>query len=255
MADVFEEVEEQIRSARYLSLVRQGWPYAAALAIIAILAVLGIWMYNRHQEAAEFRASETYAQGLQAAQKGDARGADDSFGQLTRGGPRGYQTLALMQEAGLRLKANKPAEAVRLLDEAAKVAPDQLMGDVARLKAATILMDQGSFAEVEQRLTPLIGEKRPLRPVARETLALARLGAGKLAAARSDFQVISLSQDSSEGARTRATYILSLIDSGTAAGLPAALKVAATLPPPPPAPLGPALANPSQPAPQAGAPQ
>ena len=253
MADVFEEIEEQLRSARYQTIVRKGWPYAAALAIIAILAVIGTWMYAQHQQAAEGKASEAYADGLQALAKGDLKGADASFDKLTRSAPRGYKSLALMQEAGLRLNDNKREEALQLLDEAAKVAPDQIVGDTARLKAALIVMDNRPFAEAEQRLAPLTADKRPLRQMARETLALARLGAGQTAAARGDFQVISLSQDSSDAARARANAVLALIDSGAAANLPAVLKAAATLPPIP----APAAGAPVQlqPAPQAGAPR
>jgi hypothetical protein len=89
-----------------------------------------------------------------------------------------------------------------------------------------------------------------LRLQAREALALARLAAGRTREARSDFQVLSLAQDVSDQARARAKYVMALIDSGSAAALPAAVKAAAALPP------GPALlpgAAGEQPATQAGA--
>lgn len=251
MADVFHEVDEQLRSAKYQAAVRTGWPYAAALVIIAILAVLGTWIYDHQQQAAEGRASEAYAEGLQALAKGDTAGAEASFGNLARSGPRSYKSLALMQEAGLRLAANKPAEAADLLDEAAKVAPDQITADSARLKAAWLLMDTRPLAEIEQRLLPLTADKRPLRQLAREALALARLAAGHVQEARGDFEVISLSQDVSEAARARANAVLGLIDSGGLANLAAALKTT-----PPPLPARPLPGAPTLPAaPQAGVPQ
>ena len=32
VADIFEEVEEQLRSDRYIAIVKKTWPYAAAVA-------------------------------------------------------------------------------------------------------------------------------------------------------------------------------------------------------------------------------
>jgi hypothetical protein len=248
VADVFHEVDEQLRSAKYQTAVRASWPYAAALVIIAFLAWAGVAIYNHQQEAAEGRASQTYADGLQALAKSDRATAEADFDTLARSGPRGYKALALMQQAGLRLSADKPDEAASLLDAAAKVAPDQITADTARLKAAWLLMDKHPLAEIEQRLLPLTADKRPLRQLAREALALARLQAGHIQEARGDFEVISLSQDVSEAARARANAVLALIDSGGMANLAAALKIT-----PPPLPTRPAPSAPALPAaPQAG---
>ena len=126
---------------------------------------------------------------------------------------------------------NNTASAVQLLDRAAKTAPDDVVADAARLKAAYLLMDTRPLTEVEARLTVLTGDKRPYRMLAREALGLARLQAGQVDAARRDFEVLSLSQDVSQAARARAQAALSLIQSGTAGSLPAATKLAAALPP------------------------
>ncbi len=240
MADVFEEVEEELRSARYQSLIQKGWPYAAALIIIALLVTLGIWGFGKHQASEEAKASVTYARALESLSAGDPVGADRKFAVLSASAPAGYRALSLMQQAGVRVVQNKPEEAVRLLDQAAKTAPNNIMGDAARLKAAYLLMDTRPLAEIEARLTPLTGEKRPYKMLAREALGMAHLQAGKLDAARGDFAVLSLSQDVSDQTRARAQAALALIQSGTAGALPAATKLAASLPPtfavPPPHP-------------------
>ena len=231
MADVFEEVEGELRSARYEELVRKGWPYAAALVIVVLLATVGIWGYNQHQIGEQAKASVTYAHGLDAMATGDLDGADRQFAIVSASAPAGYRALALMQQAAIQVaKTNTPA-AVQLFDRAAKAAPDDVLGDAARLKAAYLLMDTRPLAEIEARLTPLAGDKRPYRMLAREALGLARLQAGKVDAARADFAVLSLSQDVSQEARARAQAAINLIQSGSAASLPAAAKLAAALPP------------------------
>ena len=231
MADVFEEVEGELRSARYQSMVRGGWPYALALVVAVLLVTVGIWGFNQHQIAEQSKASVTYAQGLDAMAANDLAGADAKFAAVSASAPPGYRALSLMQQAGIQVAKNNTAAAVQLFDRAAKTAPDDILADAARLKAAYLLMDSRPLAEVEARLTPLTGDKRPYRMLAREALGLARLQAGKIDAARADFAVLSLSQDVSPQSRARAQAALNLIQSGTAGSLAAANTLAAALPP------------------------
>jgi hypothetical protein len=250
VVDVFEEVDEQLRSQRYESLFRKGWPFAAAAAGLALIAALGIWGWNKHEAGEEAKASITYQAGLDAAGKGDVAAADKDFAGMITAGPPAYRALAMMQEAQIRLVQKKPDEAVRLFDQAAKIAPDAIIGDGARLKAAWVEMDSKPLAEIEARLTPLTAVKAPYRSLALEALAMARLQGGKLGEAKSDFAVLSLSQDVSQTAQARAHAASDMIQSGSAAVLPAAIKAAATLPPQ----LA-MLPSPPSSAPQAGAAQ
>ena len=231
MADVFEEVEGELRSARYQTMIRKGWPYAVALVVVALLVTVGVWGFNQHQLTEQGKASVTYAQGMDALAAQNVEGADNKFAAVSASAPAGYRALALMQQAGIRVTKGNTAAAVQLLDRAAKTAPNDVIGDAARLKAAYLLMDTRPLPEIEARLTPLTGDKRPYKMLAREALGMARLQGGKPDAARGDFAVLSLSQDVSEQARARAQAVLSVIQSGTAGALPDATRLAATLPP------------------------
>ena len=248
VADVFQEVDEQLRSQQLQSLLRRWWPFAAAAACLALIVALGIWGWNKHQADQEAKASIGYQAGIDAAGKGDVITADQKFAEVAASGPPAYRALALMQEAQIRLGQKKPDDAVRLFDQAAKTAPDVIIGDVARLKAAWILTDTKPLAEVEARLTPLTGAKSPYRSLAREALAMARLQAGKLEEAKGDFTVLTLSEDVSQSAQARAHAAIDMIQSGSAAILPAAIKDAANAPPQAAPPTIPS-------APQAGAAQ
>ncbi len=231
MVDVFGEVDEQLRSQRYTSLVRRGWPFAAAAVGAALIAALGVWGWTMHVQSEEAKASVAYHSALEAAAKSDFATADRGFSALALTAPAAYRALALMQQAQIRLEQKNPADAVRLLDQAAKAAPDAIMGDDARLKAAWILMDKAPLAEIEARLEPLTTAKAPYRPLAMEALAMARLQAGKLDEARGDFSVLSLSQDVSQSAQARAHAALELIQSGSAKMIPGAVTAALDLPP------------------------
>ena len=253
MADVFNEVDEQLRSQRYQSMLLQWWPFAAAAAGAALIVALGVWGWNKHEADEDAKASIAYQAGIDAVGKGDIAAAQRQFAGVAASGPPTYRALSLMHEAQISLDQKKPDDAVRLFDQAAKVAPDAIIGDGARLKAAWVLMDDHPLSEVEPRLTPLTTAKSPYRSMAREALAMAYLRAGKLDEARGAFAVLALSQDASQAAQARAHAAMDMIKSGSAKVLPAAIAAAAALPP------GAALAAAQPPispsAPQAGAAQ
>ena len=235
VADVFNEADQDFRAARTRDLFSRGWPYAAAVAVAVLLAALGFMAWSAYADAQAAKASKLYAQGLAAAQAGDDAGARRAFQQIGGAAPASYKTLALMQQAGLSLRANKPADALRMLDEADHAAPGRILGDAAALEAAFIAMDTQPLSNVENRLQPLLEPKRPYRDMAREALATAKLAAGRGAEARRDFQLLVLSQDVSDSSRQRAQAALAMIDSGEAAAVPAAVKAELALPPLPPA--------------------
>lgn len=236
VVDVFDEVEEQLRSERYRTLVMRSLPWVGAVAAAAVIGVGGYWGWSSYQTGQTNKASEAYQAALETAQKQGPAKAFEGFKSVADTNAKGYKALALMQMGAIRLEENKAKEAVAYFDEAAKSAPDPMLGDLARLKSAFALMDTASYKDVEARLKPLAGEKSPYRVYAKEALAFAKLQAGDLTGARADFVILanSLDTNTSEAVRQRAQAAMQLIDSGSAKELSAAVKAAATLPTTPP---------------------
>ncbi|RAK61288.1 hypothetical protein DJ021_16500 [Phenylobacterium hankyongense] len=257
MADLFEEVEEQLRSDRYRTLVLKALPWVLAVLAAALIAALAFWGWEKYREQAANKASEQYSTALDAFGQGRDAQAVQLWGEVAKSPAKGYKTLALMQLGGLKVRDNKRDEAVKLFDEAAAAAPDDILGDAARLKSAFALLDTAPYKDVEARLTPLMKDGHPYRVQAREALAFAKLMAGNTAGARTDFVIIAGMLDAPEGARARASAAKDLIDSGSAKAVPAAARAAAALPPsvllaPGAMPPGaaPAQAQPQAPGPQ-----
>jgi hypothetical protein len=241
LTDFFEEIEENLRSDRYRQLFQKSWPWAAGIAVAALLIALGVWGWQTYTAREAARASEAYAAALDTLQKGDVNKAYSQFETAANSSSRGYKSLALMEQAGIRLQQNKSDEAATLFDHAAEAAPNNVVGDLARLKSAFALMDTAPYSAIEQRLTPLTDAKRPYHAAAREALAMAKLRAGKLKEARSDLQVLQLMPDASDSSRQRASVAILAIDSGAAANLDAVIKAAKTAPAPAPMPALPGL--------------
>jgi len=232
LTDLFDEVEEQLRSDRYRTLARKALPWILALLAAGLVTFLAVWGWERYREQVANKASDDYAAGLTALSKGDTAGGEKVLTDVSKSQAKAYKSLALMQLGALKVAADRPTEAVALFDQAAAAAPDDILGDAARLKSAFALLDTAPFKDMEARLTPLMQDGHPYRVQAREALAFAKLMAGNTAGARSDFVIISQSLDAPDGARQRATAAMGLIDSGSAKAVAAAAKAAATLPPP-----------------------
>jgi hypothetical protein len=246
VVDVFDEVEEQLRSERYRTLAVKSLPFVAAAVAAVVIGVGGYWGWTSYQTTQANKASEGYQAAMETAQKQGPASAFGQFKTVADGGATGYKALALLQMGDIRLEDSKTKEAVGYFDEAAKAAPNALLGDLARLKSAFALMDTAPYKDLESRLTPLAGEKSPYRVYAKEALAFAKLQAGDLKGARADFVILANSLDSStsEEVRQRAQAAMQLIDSGTAKDLAAAVKAAVALPPMPPMSQLPAAAGP-----------
>jgi hypothetical protein len=198
-----------------------------------LIVVLAIWGFTTYRDQGAQKASQAYAQGMDALARGDTAGAYSKFDLAAASPSRAYRSLALMQQAGVRLDQRRTAEAVALFDKAAVDAPNLVIGDAARLKSALALLDTAPYGDIEARLKPLLDSRHPYKAAAREAMAMAELIAGRPAAARSDFVVVSLLADSTDDMRARARAAMALIDSGSAKGIQALIKAAAALPPTP----------------------
>ena len=232
MVDVFEEVEEQLRSDHYKALALKFLPWGAGVLAAALASYLAIAGYTSFMDKSSAKASESYSKALEAFEQGRAAEAQVLWTEVSNSPSKVYKSLALQHLGGLRLAANDTAGAVKFFDQSAATAPDPLIGDAAALKSAYALLDTSSLKDMQARLDPLLKEGHPYRAEAREALAYAKMMAGDVAGARGDFVVLSLSPDAQDGSRERARAAMALIDSGTAKLTPAVVKAALAAPPP-----------------------
>ena len=217
-------------------MARRWLPVVGGVLAVALAIALAWWGWDSWQTSKANQGSVAYDRGMEALQAGNAAGADTAFAEAAKVGNGAYKSLALTQQAGLALQRNNKAEAIRLLDEAAKASRDPLLSDQATLKAAWLVMegriDAAKLTEIQARLTPLMEEGRPLRPFAQETLALAQLQMGQIQPARATFVQLQLGQEVPEQVRQRAQAAIDTIDSGIAPALPQIVGAMDALPAP-----------------------
>jgi hypothetical protein len=250
VTDVFEQVEEELRSERYKRLARTWLPVVGGVLLVALIAALSFWGWDSWQTSKAEKASIAYDRGLESLQADNPVGADAAFVQAVNEGNGAYKALALMQRAGIAVDANRIPDAVRLLDEAAGASGDPLLSDPAALKAAWLAMDIETLPQLEARLEPLTDEDRPFSAFAREALAMARLQHGQTAPAREALVLLKNGLDTPQIVGQRADLAIAAIDSGAAANLAAIVRAQAAIP----APAAPPVARPGEEAAASAAP-
>lgn len=248
MVDVFEQVEEELRSARYKRLAMTWLPVVGGVLLIALIAALAWWGWQTMETNKADKASIAYERGLESMGANNPVGADAAFVQAANEGNGAYRSLALQQRAEIAVMAGKIPEAVAFLDDAAKASRDSILADAARLKAVWLLMDTAPLADIEARLEPLTGDKRPYRAFAREALAMAQLQHGKTAEARTALVLLKADLDTPPPVAERAGVAIEAIDGGSIQNVLDILKL-----PVPPAPAPSAAPAQSEAAPAAPA--
>ncbi len=218
MADIFHEVDEEVRRDQALEFWKKNQNYVIALCV-AVVALSGGWRYyqNSTRVAAE-AAGARYESAVALARAGKPGDADEALRSIISGGPAGYALLARFRSAA-NLGASDPARAVSIYDSLANDASvDPAMRDVARLRAAMLAMDTAVYADIRTRLEPLAAVGGSLRSSARELLAIAALKAGDLEAAGKWFDAIVIDQQAPEQIRARAEALLGLVSAGQPKG-------------------------------------
>ncbi|GAA0635181.1 tetratricopeptide repeat protein [Brevundimonas lenta] len=247
MVDVFEQVEEELRSDRYKRLARTWLPVVGGILLVALIAALAWWGYQSWETSRADKGSIAYERGLESLQSNNPVGADAAFTQAAKEGNGAYKALALMQRAGIALDANRVPEAIAFLDDAAKANRDPLIADAAAVKAAWLAMDTASLEDIQARLEPLTGDKRPFRDFAKEALAMAMAQHGKAAEAKDMLTVLKSGLDTPQIISQRSELLIAAIDSGSAANLKAITDQMARAPIAPQAPPAAPAAAPARP--------
>lgn len=211
MADIFHEIDEDIRRERLKKLWGRFGPYLLALAVL-IVAGIGGWRgyeYWQLQKAAE--ASTQFEAALALADAGNQAEAEAAFAKIAENaGTAAYRTMASLRQAAA-LAQSDPKTAVTIFDAvAADGAAGRNFQDLAGVRAGFILVDTASFDDMTRRLEPLTGPQRTFRHSARELLALSAWRAGNQAEARRWSDLIVNDAESPAGMRQRMEALLAL---------------------------------------------
>jgi hypothetical protein len=213
VADIFDEVQEDLRAERAKRLLNRYGGLLAGAALLAVVAVAGIQGWRWWQDRAALAAAQGYLAAARAASEPgtDAAAAAGRFAAVAAEAPAGYRVLARLRAAALRAEAGERDAALAEWDAIARDgAAEAPYRDLAAvLWGMHALEKDDAAASVEARMAPLAEGDGPFRASAAEIRALAALKRGETEAARRGFAALANDGAAPPGVRERAGRVLS----------------------------------------------
>lgn len=211
--DVFmREVDEALREDQ-LKTAMTRYGVAAAIAVVALLAALGGWLWWReHSQALAGERGEKYTVALDQVEAGQLAPANAALQPLASDGPAGVRAAALLMQAGIAAEQGRKAEAGKLY---ARVSADNAMPqpyrDLATIREVAINFDALPPETVIARLRPLAVPGNAWFGSAGELVGAAYLRQGKNDLAGPLFASIAKDPTVPETLRTRTRQMSGLL--------------------------------------------
>lgn len=211
MADIFHEVDEEVRREQLKKLWDRYSLYLIAAAVL-IVAGIGAWRGYEYWTAKKAEAAGAeFEVAMAFSAEGKYAEAEAAFAKVAAEAPQGYRVLARMRAASV-LSQTKPADAVKAFDEiSADPSVGMALQDLAAVRAGMLLVDTAPLAEMRRRLEVTAEAARGFRHTARELLALSAWRNHDLAAARRYLDMIATDAETPAGTRARAEVLSALI--------------------------------------------
>jgi hypothetical protein len=211
VSELFDEVDEEVRREQ---LKRLWDKYSIFIVAGALLIIAGVGGWRGYQYLEAKKAAEAGGAFDKAVELSDANKhaeAEAAFNELAAKAPSGYRMLARLRAAA-EVASRDPKAAAKLYDD---IAADRSVGaeqqDLARIRAAGLLVDSAAYSEMLQRLESSTGPEATFRHTARELLALSAWRANDTAAARKWLDMIASDGETPPSLRSRAEALQALL--------------------------------------------
>jgi hypothetical protein len=211
VSELFDEVDEDVRRDQLKKLWDQYSIYIVAGALL-IIAAVGGWrgyQYLEAKKAAE--AGSAFDKAVELSEANKHAEAEAAFNDLAAKAPSGYRMLARMRAAA-EVAHRDPQGAAKMYDD---ISADRSVGaeqqDLARVRAAGLLLATSSYPGMLARLEPSTGPEATFRHTARELLALSAWHGGDTAAARKWLDLIASDGETPPSLRSRAEALQALL--------------------------------------------
>ena len=211
MSELFDEVDEEVRREQLKKLWDRYSIYIIAAALLIIAAVGGwrAYQYLEAKKAAE--AGAAFDAAVELSEQNKHAEAEAAFNKLATSAPSGYRMLAKLRAAA-EVAARDPQAGARMYDD---IAADRTVGaeqqELARIRAAGLLLDAASYPSMLQRLEVATKPDATFRHTARELLALSAWRANDTAAARQWLDMIANDAETPSAMRSRAEALQALL--------------------------------------------
>jgi hypothetical protein len=215
VADIFKEVEEDLRREKFEQLWQRYGRWVIGLAVVIVLGTAGSVAWQRYQQHREAQLAEQYgaAIALTDPSTGDLAKADAALADIVDAGG-GYGALAALERAAVKAKAGDIDGAAKIYDAlAADGGAPTALRDLAKLLKVIRLVDSGDPATLTASLAPLMAPENPWRFTATELTAILALKSGDQKHATELFTQLADDQTAPSSLRARAAEMAAALKS------------------------------------------
>jgi hypothetical protein len=211
VTELFNEVDEEVRREQLQKLCEKYSIFIIAAALLVIAAVGGWRGYQYFEEKKAAEAGDAFNKAVELSEQGKHSEAESAFTDLAAKAPAGYRMLARFRAAA-EAATREPQAGAKMFDE---LAADASIGAeqqaLARIRAAGLLVDNASYADMLRRLEPDAAAGQTFRHSARELLALSAFRANDSTATRQWLDQLELDAETPPSMRSRAEALQALL--------------------------------------------
>lgn len=210
MSDVFREVDEEVRREQ-LKKLWERYQYLIVGVVFLVVAGVGGWrVFEWNQTRQAERIGTQFENAVVLADAGKHDAAEKIFAQIAVDGTPAYRPLARIRQAA-ELAQTDPKAATEIYKQiSADNSVEQVLRDLASLRAAGLLIDAGSYVDARKLLEPLAQPAREFRHAARELLALNAWKSGDRPGAMKWYAAILTDPEAPASSRTRVEMLIAL---------------------------------------------
>lgn len=211
MSELFDEVNEEVRREQLKKLWDKYSFLIIAVMVLIVAAVAGWRGYEYLETKKATEAGAAFDKAVELAEANKHAEAEAAFADLAAKAPYGYRVLSRLRLAGEIVHRDVNA-AAKMFDE---IAADRSVGaadqDLARIRAAQLLLETASYTDMKQRLESAAAAGATFRHTARELLALSAWRANDAAATRQWLDLIANDGETPPSLRSRAEALQALL--------------------------------------------
>jgi hypothetical protein len=208
--DIFREVDEEVRREQ-LKRLWERYQVLIVAAIMLIVAGVGGWRVHEWYQGkrAELFGSQ-FENAISLSEAGKHEEAEAIFARIAREGTPSYQVLARVRQAAELAERDPPAAITLYRQIADDNNVDEILRDLAAVRAGALMIDAGQYNDVRKLVEPIIQHRHDLRHTARELLAIAAWKAGDWPLAKKWYAAILTDPEAPASSRMRVETLIAL---------------------------------------------
>jgi hypothetical protein len=187
VADIFHEVEEDLRRDQAAAIWKKYGSLIIAAALVLVLAVAAQWGWKEYSTRKQLQASADF---LSAAATSDPAQREAALAKIVAGGGS-YGVLARFRLAETAIESGDKAKARGILSEIANdQGADKALRDLATIQAALLELEIGKPETAADLVKELTKEGEAYRLSALEITGLAAMAGGDKEKAKTTFEAV-----------------------------------------------------------------